>query len=418
MISLYELSNRMEITAGASLDAVRNLILILGAFCSVLALAGVNNFKIPNLLQIWPYLLFALWASLSILWADSKSYGIREGLKLIYPILVYLLARISLRKSSGKSLYLAIHVCLTIFCILSIIIASLIVLSELQKGSWVWGSSRLLKFPLAVTEPLAVTFILFEIAAWRKLPKWRIQWWLVCAMIIYVLLSLTRSYIIALVFGIVIIFWSTWRNWFWKLIIVAGGIVTVLLILTVDNPIKSRMFWRPQEITISSLATYTLTNPGILLSDDFIKTSGRFVYWNYLLERARDHHPAILGAGIGSSRPIMRISRFNAEVAHSDFVTYLAELGYIGFSLFILMYGATLFWSLRKVDSRYLSPTGQASALSVLALLTFAIIGGLVYNVFWVSQSFLMIAIILIAIVQSEVKTTKPPMQPLGTNNS
>ena len=188
------------------------------------------------------------------------------------------------------------------------------------------------------------------------------------------------------------------------------SLIMIFVLFTVDNPVKQRMFWNPDEVTAESLVQTMVTDPSLLLSEDFIKFSGRFAYWNYLLQTAHELRPALLGSGLGTSRVIMIESRFTATVAHSDYVRFLAELGYVGLSLFLLTYAALFWWSARAAINRRLSPLSQSAAVILLAQCVSCLVNGMAYNPFIYVYSLHTIAVILIAVIDSELREQRRAM--------
>ena len=402
LLSLFEATNRLQVIGTLSVDGLRNFLLLGIALASVTAVIHQSGGRVPSIWPIWPLLMFVGWGVLSVLWTTDLNYSLREGAKLLYLVAVYVLCRVAVGSGGGAKLFSILRSCLAMYCILSLIITGVGISLALRQGTWLWGISRPLDFPFTLPNPVVSVFILLEIAGPQRIPSWRPRWWLVGAMIVYVLLSLTRSEIIALFLAIAVVWGGARRNWGLKLIALALGLGAVLTIFSVDNPVKDRMFWQPEEVTVGSLVEIAFTSPERFLSEDFIKFSGRLRYWDFLLSEAYEMRSALFGAGIGSSRAIMARSPWGETVGHGDFATYLAELGYIGFGLLLLLYSAGLGWSLSKVNSRNLSLLGQAAALTLAGQTVLAIVSGLVYNLISYSFTFMTIGVILVAIIKAE----------------
>lgn len=407
LLTLYELTNRLIIFGSFTVDVIRNLVLSSVVLFAIVCLLLQRKISPGYILHIWPYNLFLFWAWVSILWTTELGYTVRDGIKLLYPFLFYLLNRNLLRTDQDRyDLLMLWRSCLTFYSVVSLISSAIGLISMLATGQWVWGDSRLYKFPLAMTEPLASMYVLFEIGGWRRL--WKPRWGLVAAMIVYVVLSLTRSYILALFVAIAMIFWLFWRRWSWRLFFVGLGFVIILSFLVVDNPIKRRMFRHPEQVTFISLFETTLTDPGKFFQDDYIQFSARFWMWENLLTEARERRPALIGAGLGSGRPIMVDARIaigmDVKMAsgHGDYVTYMAELGYIGFGLFLLLLFISFLWAFRKARDRHMSSVGRVAAIILCSQIVFLAIAGLVYTSMQFTYDILAMMMALGAVLQSE----------------
>ena len=88
----------------------------------------------------------------------------------------------------------------------------------------------------------------------------------------------------------------------------------------------------------------------MLINDNVVISSGRFRAWKYLVESAFKTNSAILGAGVGSSRPLLRqyVKYQSMQVAHGDYAKYLAEAGYAGLSLYLLFFLYYILYSFRQ----------------------------------------------------------------------
>jgi hypothetical protein len=402
LLYFTELSGRITILGNYNVDAIRNLILLILAFFLLGVSAVQRNNHLPNIKRIWPYLIFVFWAWLSVTWSVWPEYTIRDGLKLFYPILIYSLAHAFIRteKSSHKLLGILRKI-LMIFTLISVISAAATIAFQLKSGNWLWGKSRLQDAPLAIHPVVASLFVLLEISGWRKITGWRPQWLLIALAVLYVSLSLTRAYVFGLLLAVLGIIWVTSNRKTWRLMIIIFTVTAVFALLVVDTPLKRRMFWRPNEVTIQSVMTTAINDPGRFLSEDYIKFSGRLHYWDYIATRASELRPLLIGAGLGSGRPIMQNSSFSDLVTHGDYAKYLAELGFIGLVLFILLYFILFFWSLKLALKRDLAPVQQVAAATLFAQLILAMVTSLVYDVFWLAFDFQAIAAVLVAIINS-----------------
>lgn len=383
LIGLTEVSGRQTFLESYNIDAVRNLALIVVAALTVLMSLFQRGGKLPTLLPLLPYLIFLGWALFSLLWTSEPQYSLREASKLIYPVFFFILVRLSLQnRTDAYSLYNRIRQIFVFFAIIGIIAAVLGIIIMLRNGTWQWGISRLLNIPFQMETMAACIYVLIDFVGWRTLPKWKPNKLLLVTMTIYVFLSLTRAYIFGLVLAIAMVFVVTSRSrLIWPLFVTIGSCFVILL-LVVDNPVKSRMFWNPEEVTLGSLTEIALTAPSELVSPDFIKLSGRVVYFQVTLKEAQSRRPALIGAGLGSSRPIINMYFPTAAVAHGDYLSYSAELGYIGFVLLLSLYATTFWGSLLTVIKKRRDPLKRAAATLLFSLITLVSVVSIVYNAF------------------------------------
>ncbi|MEM7125473.1 MAG: hypothetical protein AAF702_04050 [Chloroflexota bacterium] len=410
-ITLWEVTNRINFVGGLSADGLRNMILLFVALMGVTLFAAQRSGKVPNVWRIWPYILFVFWAELSILWTTELSYTIRDGLKLVYPILFYILVSLVLRSDGDSKAWLQVlRRILQFFVILSCASALVSIIANL--GSLEWGVDRLHKLPFYMRSPVAISVILLEFAGWRKIPDWRLNWPIIGMALMLVVMTITRSFIFSMAIGIAAIFFVSVRQLHWQIASIALCVTLCLGVLTVDNPVKRRMFWEPDEITASFLLKTMFTNPGRFLLDSqyveerVVRLAGRLRYWNILLTESRNRRPAILGSGLGSARPIMAVSYYQT-VSHGDYAKYLGELGYVGFSLFLFIYGLLLVWSWSWTYSKRLSAVGHTCAIVLFALTAVSVTVSIVYDIFFAAYDFQVIAILLIAILQTEISSMK-----------
>jgi hypothetical protein len=382
--SLYltELSGRITILGSYNVDALRNLALIGLASLGTLVMILQSQGRIPNFLRIWPYLLFAVWGTFSLLWSIDLEYSLRELPKLFYPILVYLITAKALHAgTSDRKLLEHVRNVMAFFAIISLMASMSTLVLLISEGRWIWGESRLLNIPLQFPSLVSASYIILEVAAWGAIPGWRPRKWLAAFLFLDVVLSLTRTHIFALLVALFAVWGALGRSWLRLFGGFIVGFTIVVTLLVVDNPVKERMFWRPQQITLSWLLDKALTDPGELLSGDHIRFSGRIGYWEHVLAESRAQRPALVGSGLGSSRPlIMNFERNPALVAHSDVVSYLAELGYIGLTMFVFMWSGALVIGLRGAFRRNISPVRRAAAIVLVGLVILNVVVSIAYN--------------------------------------
>jgi O-antigen ligase len=338
------MANLLPIGHGVSLDGVRNLFLF--AVISLIAWAYflLSRRPVVGLLESWPFLLFVLWAVLSSLWSLSISYTVRELVKLIYPIVLYLFARSALRNQPNTTeLFQSLISILGLFCIITF--GSLLVEVALGIRSYSLGADRLLDPLFGIHPAMAALYLFGELSGKLHVPHWRLNKVAIGCALLYLVLSLTRAYLFGAVAGLGAVVLLRSRRLLWWLVAIGVTLGAAILILTVDNPIKTRMFWQPEEVTLQTI----LDSPQILFSPEYVRFSGRTTFWRFLLAELHKPHGPWLGGGLGSARYALENGQIWGEiaVAHGSYAKYLAELGYIGFALFLfcLLLGATWFGS-------------------------------------------------------------------------
>jgi hypothetical protein len=416
-MNLTELTRRATFLGNYNVDALRNLALLGLASIGMLFVVLQGQGKIPNFLRIWPYLLFAAWAAFSLFWTINIEYSLRELSKLVYPILVYIIAvKVMQSGTPAYKLWALTREATTFFAIVSVWSGMVALALWLKAGVWTWGESRLLNIPMHFASIVSAALVVLELAAWKAIPGWRPRKWLMVLLFLDVVLSLTRTDIFALLVAIFVV-WSIAGRRLWRL--VGGcvfGLIIVTTLLVVDNPVKDRMFWRPQQVTLAWLAEMALTEPGQLFSENHIKFSGRIGFWEHVLSESRAQRPALIGSGIGSSRPlIMSYARNPSGVVHSDYVGYLAELGYVGITLFIIMWATIFVVGLRAAFKKNILPVKRAAAITLVGLTVLNCIVSIAYNPSVQILIFYSIAMVMLAILFSKQPPVRmqhvPPVQ-------
>ncbi len=408
MLTFYEVSGRSQVLFGVGVDGLRNLVLVTLAVLTLFLITLQNNFRQPSIMRIMPYLIFTAWGFLSISWSIAPYFTLRDLLKLVYPIVLFMLGSLVCdTEENAMRLYHLVYRVLMWFCIFSVAVAGLIIARGTLDGSWHWGVSRVRDMPFIIRPELAIVYINWEIASRLRIDGWKLKKWLVAAMLAYVLLTLTRSVIFAAVASFSVLVWVTWQKPLLRQLAPVAGIVLVLLLIGIDNPIKSRMFMQPDEVTILSFVETAVTEPQMLISPQYIRVSGRFTYWRYLLGTAHTVRPPLMGSGLGTARKIMsegtlNISGTSSGYAHGDFAKYLAELGYIGLFAILALYTLTFIWAYRIARCRSCTQLSRASAAIITTMVTTAVIVGMVYEIFWSAFSITAIAILLVAILESD----------------
>jgi hypothetical protein len=119
-----------------------------------------------------------------------------------------------------------------------------------------------------------------------------------------------------------------------------------------------------------------------------------------VITESQAQRPALIGAGLGSSRPlIMSHARNPSGVVHSDYVGYFAELGYIGITLFIMMWAAVFIVGLRAAFKRNTLPIKRAAAVSLVGLGVLNCVISIAYNPSVQILIFYSIVMVMVAIL-------------------
>lgn len=382
---------------GLQVDGLRNILLLMCISFVVFDYLTSLDRKLVGITDIWPLLLFVSWASLSVLWSLNKGYAVRDLLKLFYPILLFLVARSTLRRSQNpRKFFEEILAILAIFCIISFVSSIWGVVTGARTV--VWGEDRLNTALIAVHPVVAGLYIFCELSGRIFLPKWRGNLVALYCAFAYILLTITRVYILGVFIGIAAIFWIKLRNPVLRVFLVAVSTVFFLAVIFVDGPIKRRMFFNPDRITLSVV----IQEPSILLSPQEVRMSGRDVFWRFVINELHGASDPLIGGGIGSSRFLLADSRAfrNVAVPHGIYAKYLGELGWIGFSIFILgvLFSAWYVYRKASITKDPLQKWGYTILLSGIVYMIFVDIA---YEVFDNAFDYMAILIVLYATLRA-----------------
>ena len=342
-----------------------------------------------------------LWLCFTIAWSEDKLFALRDGANMIYPIIVYMFARASTDSAqSSDRLLRLLKLTLTVLGAVSLFFSVVYYFVSSSRGWWQPGASRLVDVPFGIHPLVGTLFVALELAGYKRVPRWKVRWWLVLATTGTVYLTLTRAYVVGFILALAAVFFARTRQRWAKPVMALLGVAAIVALLSIDNPIKRRMFWQPKKITPVTLCRHLAT--GTLFNEDVIVYSGRIEYWKYLLGRARARSPAWMGAGVGAARSYMLGSPF-AAYPHGDIARVLCDSGHLGLALFIVTIVTAGLYSLAWAGNEQLSPIGRTAAIGLVAQVVMTVVSGSVYDIFHSPYQNLIIAMILMAVLRSEI---------------
>jgi hypothetical protein len=341
----------LPIGYGLTLDAIRAIALLLLASLLLFVAYAANRTKaLKAVCEIWPFVLFTVFAFLSISWSVSKGYTIRDLLPLTYPIMLYVSARVLINsqveiKCVNRWLYVGFSLAF-LFTVVGILI-------RFKQGTLLYHeeftSTVRVRDIESVYQLSPWLLYLFAIIFYLKLiyEKQNRNIIFLIISILPVLVTVSRTYILMLFTGLLFVTILVIKSKIGKLVIVCLAIVMPFFALSFDNPLKKRMFFAPLEASPTTM----MNNPLELLDNMNINFMGRISIWNYLIGNLHSRVSPIVGGGLGTSRDVLKGGAVfgGTAYAHGDYVKFFSELGYIGISLFFLV----LIYSLRYSRRRF-----------------------------------------------------------------
>lgn len=318
-----------------------------------------------------PLTLFCFWSIASLLWAAS-----------IFPVLhhtfvwsAYLFFFFMLQRAAGRPRLVRSSILMLGLVVSIISIASIVEF---------WGSSHLLiRSSTGLGEPLAVALPIFTVLA-LKLRRTRAAVFCGATALLAwlaVLQSLERAPAIGVIAAIAVLLLASFLRREWRPRNFARALVLLLLfggvtaLQTLPSPLTEN---RPSFVTRLQTST----------GADDPNTSVRLLTWAVGLEMWREHPFTGIGANNYDTAFAEARARFSAghagsglvplleerlvERAHNEYIQILAELGVIGFALF-LVFCAALILAAWRVLRRAHNPLGLGG---VCSLVVFALSSG------------------------------------------
>lgn len=305
-------------------------------------------YSIPIIL----FFVFIGWTLIGIFYTPSPIFGIRMVLKYIYPLLVALLASAVVRNGeiTLKSMLNARKMAFW-----SIILISLPLISDIVKHLF-WNKAALATH--------YITIAIFSLALFyfsdekKKNLIWFVIFCLPCLIWVF------RTNIMGTMIALSAFFTIKYR---FKALPIIGLLACLSIASIFYIPsVKEKMFFRPDEVTITDFLTNNVR-------EDNINTSGRNQMWKQVMPFYEQNK--MLGEGTG------RVQKFfyteiigfgRGGQLHNDFLLMLCDNGLIGLMFFILTYIA-IFIHCIKIYHRNQDPliklcaiTSGASLLGVM----------------------------------------------------
>jgi hypothetical protein len=398
-------TNIMSLGHGITINGLRSYFIFLIAVITLSANARKLR-KHDFSTEILLYGMFVTWSTCSIFWSVSLSYTLRDSIKLWYPLFIYLITKISV-KTMGSAMWLEKKILQSIG-ILIVISAILLILSILFG----WNTQMLENNEMArITDSPGVysvgigasviyiiyNFIISRQKGWKHL-LFNYKIWLPS---IIILITVTRSYIIGAISAALSALLLSKKVSFLKLLICMLLIFIIgFSIIMFFEPIKSRMFWNPNDVSIMTV----IEHPLIFFDDQYVRSSGRYNIWSYYISTLHGYVSPLIGGGLGTVRYILSGGRiFGVETAHGEYSKYLAELGWIGLGFYLFC----LFFFVISICSKAIkthNPFVKRQYILALSCFIYIIVSGIGYNPFYNSFGFTEIIMVFIAMGNSMSK--------------
>ena len=250
------------------------------------------------------YVVFLLWALVTLMYSDNVFRGLKAMIMYIFPILYYMLTVKAIRQSKG--------------------------------ATWLIGKLKKSLFPFALLGCLAVVvggFSTVEVyygmsmctipfVCWAKNKDRKSLFMLaLCAVPAILLVKRTPLLGIAAAISVSSILLYRLKALF---PIIIAVICSVVLILSIPQ-FRNKILFEGNDISLTELSS------GQNL--DAINTSGRNVFWLYLYESFVTQNPYI-GAGVGSVKSFVQSDKNEYKdsffLVHNDWLLILCELGMLG----------------------------------------------------------------------------------------
>lgn len=346
-ISLEDSSITLGPVGQVSLSSLRLLGIILALV--VIVLPAVNNL-FSRLRPYWAHLLFLLFCLLTLSWAPSFTYGLRMFAKLSAP-LVFVLAIETFVNDESQLRRLS-----------NLMIGSGLFVLGLAIVTKVLGVNPGAQLTVPGMSPAVFSAHLlvgFSVALVRI--RWERQWLSILWVGLFgtaIVASFTRITIAGLfAVGAVIVFLGT-RGLTRAMLPVAMllGLPTLFLL---NEKFRTRMFIGGETLSSDDV----LNDPGEALQH--VHGSGRFAAWDQVLSQFFYTHP-LQGSGLGATQEFYYThSATGLGVIHSEVVRLLAEVGIIGFGLFLLM---IVVYVLRLLKQYFTRSDGGTKSYTISAL--------------------------------------------------
>jgi O-antigen ligase len=321
------------------------------------ALLACQNYPKRLLLRWLPYMVFLMWAAMSVTWDPPGSTGIQNGLVYSFFGLLVLLSGTLAFRNPGRVQYVIDRSFLWIDCVSLGLVALELSVHGLTKDTeegW-WIGPR----PLAILGVLVVS---------RHLARWyygsgaariSIVLWM-CAMVVSVSRSATAAAL--LLVGLVVLAQVRFRLKRAALSIpaAAGAVLIIVALALYWKPLHDHMFVGDTKLQIGGTK---------------INVSGRFTMWGAVVASGSEH--PWTGQGLGSSQGIVYSAFAGHETQmtqpHNDYLRLWHDLGVVGLFLYLMAVG-TWMWTLGRewyrAEGRRTSAEMEFTALLALVALS------------------------------------------------
>ncbi len=303
----------------ANLSSLWLLVLIvLSAFAVLQSGAFLERLSLPEKC----YLLFLGWCVFEVCRAESVGFAARMFLKLLFPLLVMVLARHAggVRGECERAMRWT-----TTAAFVSYLLVGGVTMRF--AGSFAWAVAPLFWVGAAFADYTAIMSGL-ALACWRCFGQHRYLV-LACALATSSAFLTVRTGVLATAVGISACLWIEYR---WRAIPLIGvAVLGTGALLTMLPEFKSKMFVPGSQVALAG-------GPVALgqLDVQQIDSSGRFVLWDKVLQRFFRPAP-YLGSGLGSTQAWFSAgNETTAKVEHSEYVRLLCDTGLIGLTLYVV----------------------------------------------------------------------------------
>lgn len=324
--------------------------------CGMIALVSGRGRRLTSWSRFeLSYGLFLVWCAVMSVVAEDIAFSLRMYLKLLYPLVIFLLARRYITTENDRKLVLRwILGTATLAVLLGGGLTNYLLPPVARFGRLIFIGWA----PFADFTALMAVLSLIGWAVSRQYYYW----------ILYVLLAVSptfyviRTGILATIVGTILFF--LFRERLYKSI---PAILAIYLIgatsLFVIPSAREHMFFQPKKVDAREI----MFNPGSVEIDQ-INTRGRLVMWEKALEVLFEPNP-LTGSGLGACQALFYAGFYGEmKVVHNEFVRLLCDVGLIGLFLYGIMIVTCLLLAW-KAYRKATEPLARFFALFVLAAL-------------------------------------------------
>ena len=304
-------------TAATDLSAIWLLWLILLSATALLTSGALNSkLSLPEVF----YSCFLAWCLFEALRANTGMFAWHMFLKLLYPLLVMILARNA--GSSPRIAEFAVKRTLATTTIVYLFIGGVtcrfagVITATVAPLFWVYA---------AFADHAAILTVM-SLSFWRltKLPRYLA---LTVALGTSSIFYLTRTGVLATALGVSVFALLEWRHRALPFIFLAY--MGAMMALVTVPEFSKRMFFDSKGLDAEKLA---FAPHAVDVSK--IDSSGRFSLWERVLNKFFWPNP-LIGSGLGSTQQWLYASDERVKVEHSEYVRLLSDVGIIGLGLYL-----------------------------------------------------------------------------------